>query len=107
MVKVKYKESKETKQMREIFERMEKQALKGNKIYIDLSKAKKQQMAKISEREKLGLGEEYVDSDRSIAVGMGEQMNLVEGTEGLGRSFSQIDGKLDVPQAPRTSRATF
>ena len=65
-----------TKVMRENFERHEKQALRTSKVYIDVTKMKKIQKAECEVREMKGTGEEYVDSDRRIAVGLGNERLL-------------------------------
>ena len=69
--KIKFKELKEVRHMRENFEKLEKQALRSSKVYKDVHKMKKGQIADAEKRMKKGTGEAYVDSDRRIAVGLG------------------------------------
>ena len=71
-IRARKEESRETKKMRENFEKQEKLALRHSKVYRDVSKVKKQQMELAEKRAKKGTGEEYIDSDRRIAVGLGE-----------------------------------
>ena len=60
------------KVMREQFEKNERIALRSSKVYQDVHKRKKQQMVLASKMASKGEGEYYVDTDRRIAVGMGE-----------------------------------
>ena len=60
------------KMMREQFAKNERIALRSNKVYKDIYKSKQMQTESAAVRASKGSGEEYVDSDRRIAVGLGE-----------------------------------
>ena len=71
-IKARKAEMAMTKMMREQFEKNERIALRSNKVYKDIHKTKQQQIAGAATRAAKGGGEAYVDSDRRIAVGLGE-----------------------------------